>query len=72
MKASIKTAPPRPMPNSAMTRSPPKEKDEKTQIMTSAAAEMTRPVLAWPRLIASALLPVFSHSSCMRETRNTW
>ena len=40
--------------------------------MMSAAAVMTRPVLAWPRVMACSLSPVLSHSSCIRLTRKTW
>ena len=45
--------------------------DPKTQNMMAAAAVMTRPVRAKPSATAVALSPVRSHSSRMRESRNT-
>ena len=53
--ASSRMADASPTPNSAMIRWPPKTKAMKTQIMMIAAAVMTRPVAAWPRLTASRL-----------------
>ena len=72
MKASMKTATARPMPNSAMTRCPPNTNATNTPIMIAAAAVITRPVVACPVMIEWRLSCVCTHSSCMRLTRNTW
>ena len=72
MKASRKTATARPMPNSAITRWPPKTKATNTLIMIAAAAVITRPVVACPRITEWRLSCVCTHSSCMRLTRKTW
>ena len=42
-----------------------------TTVMMSAAEVITRPVPAMPRATDSALSPVASYSSRMRESRNT-
>ena len=71
-KASSSTAPASPMPNSAITRWPPKTNARNTLIMIAAAAVMTRPVVACPTMTEWRLSRVCTHSSCMRLTRNTW
>ena len=45
--------------------------DANTQTMIAAAAVITRPVEARPWRIAWAASPVRSHSSWMRDIRNT-
>ena len=45
--------------------------DPKTQNMMAAAAVITRPVWARPSATAVALSPVRSHSSRIRDSRNT-
>ncbi len=45
--------------------------EPKTQNMIAAAAVITRAVWARPSATAVALSPVRSHSSRMRESRNT-
>ena len=46
-------------------------KDPKTQTMMAAAAVMTRAVLARPSATDVAFTPVRSHSSRIRDSRNT-
>jgi hypothetical protein len=67
----MRTATAMPRPIILTVRSVVTTNDEKTTIMMAAAAVMIRPVIAWPRLTAALLSRSFSHSSCMRLTRNT-
>ena len=71
MNASMKIAAPKPTPIMASARSLPIAKAPKTAIMMIAAAVTTRPVMAKPWRAAYFASPVRTHSSCMRETRNT-
>ena len=71
MKASTKMPAASPMPNSLMTRMPPRTNEPKTRIMIRAAAVMVLPVAASPLRTATRLSPDLSHSSWMRLTRNT-
>ena len=52
-----------PMPNSLITRSPPKTNDPNTRIMMSAAAVMVLPVAANPLRTATLLSPDLMYSS---------
>ena len=70
ISASSRTAIARPRPNSLITRSGPSANEPKTTIMISAAAVMTRPVVATPLRTASDASPVRSHSSRTRDMRN--
>ena len=69
--ASTAMAPARPRPNSLMTRWPPSRKAPKTSTMMAAAAVIVRPVASSPAVTASLLSSLRSHSSWMREMRNT-
>ena len=53
----------RPMPNSLITRSPPRMKAPNTSTMIAAAAVIVRPVAARPWVTASRLSPRLCHSS---------
>ena len=64
------TAMPRPMTRS--TRRSPSTNAAKMQIMMAAAEVMTRPVAARPLATASESVAPPSHSSLMRDSRNTW
>ena len=71
--ASTRTPPASPMPNSLITRWPPRMKEAKTRIMMSAAAVIVLPVAASPLRTATRLSPPdLMYSSWIRETRNTW
>ena len=69
--ASRNTATARPMPNSLTVRSSPSANEANTQTMIVAAAVITRPVLARPLATASEALRPRTHSSWMRDIRNT-
>ena len=69
--ALLKIADARPIPNSLRKVSEEKRKARKTTTMMAAAAVITRAVEARPSATASALSPVRSYSSRMRESRNT-
>ena len=72
-RASTRMPPARPMPNSLMTRLPPRMNEPKTRIMISAAAVIVLPVAARPLRTAMRLLPPdLMYSSCIRDTRKTW
>ena len=70
--ASRKTATAMPRPMTRSTRRSPRTNAAKTQIMMAAADVMTRPVAASPSATASESPAPASHSSLIRETRNTW
>ena len=70
--ASSSTAVDSATPNSLMIGSLPRMNAPKTLVMIAAAIATTRPEPASPRRTALRLSPVFTHSSCMRLTRNTW
>ena len=71
--ASTRMPPARPMPNSLMTRFPPRMNEPKTRIMISAAAVIVLPVAARPLRTATRLSPPdLMYSSCIRDTRKTW
>ncbi len=62
-----------PIPNSLMTRLPPRMNEANTRIMMSAAAVMVLPVAARPLRTATALSPPdLMYSSRIRATRKTW
>ncbi len=63
INASSSTAPASPMPNSLMILSPPSTKLAKTRTMIAAAAVITCPVSACPRVTAERLSWFASHSS---------
>ena len=69
--ASMKTAAASPRPNSLMIRSSPSMKEAKTVTMIAAAAVITRPVRASPRVTALVASLSRSHSSWMRDIRKT-
>ena len=70
--ASIRTAEARPRPKSLMIRSSPSMKEAKTVTMIAAAAVITRPVRARPRVTASdGVVASLSHSSWIRDIRKT-
>ena len=72
MKASMMTADASAIPKSLIVASGVGTKARKTLAMIAAAIITTRPEPASPRRTDAALSPVRAHSSCMRETRNTW
>ena len=69
--ASTRIAVASPRPNSLIVVASPRMKLPNTVTMISAAAVITRAVDASPSATASALSPVRSYSSRMRESRNT-
>ena len=69
--ASMRMAAARPRPNILAKTSSPRTKDRNTVTMTAAPAVMTRADLASPSATASALSPVLSYSSLIRESRKT-
>ena len=69
--ASMRTAAASPMPNILAMTSWPRTKERKTVTMMAAPAVMTRADLARPSATASALSPVRSYSSLIRDSRNT-
>ena len=69
--ASMKIAAASPMPNILPKTSLPSTKERKTVIITAAPAVMTLADLARPSATASALSPVLSYSSLIRDSRNT-
>ena len=69
---SISTATARPRPKTfRMCSGSLMTNEAKTQNMMAAAAVMIRPVTARPSATAAEFSPVRSHSSRMRESRNT-
>ena len=69
--ASMKIAVARPSPKSLMVVASPSTKLPNTVTMMSAAAVITLAVDASPSATASALSPVRSYSSRIRDSRNT-
>ena len=71
-KASSATAMASARPNILMVLSSPNTNEMKTLNMMAAAAITTRPEPMRPRRTDLRLSPMRVHSSCIRDTRNTW